>query len=280
MTATKGHPPNHPFWELLEASSYPTDPTRPCVVRSPGSRAWVLQLTALALTGLLVLAGCSDPRAERRARLCQSYGITDKTQLRKCAESEEGFRELTEPLRLAEEKRRHAEFVNALRTIRQRSMNRIDRHRYARVTLAAFLARYARDGGRRLLHIAEAATLDQHPAVGVLVAIEGQLAYFPAAVQDGELRQEHLDLSQQDPRDTTKQWVVPADIDDLTRPERGFIKRRCEWLNSCRVVAYGSLVAKPLREFAYELAQLVFRLDAVEILESPEPQARRVGGTS
>ena len=170
---------------------------------------------------LVLLAGCSDPKADQRASLCKGWGVTGD-ELKTCTSTDEGYERIMGPIRAQREQEQVEAFNAALRALPSRS---IPKDRYETVSLEVL-----KKNKCCLLDYTNAIEAPKHPLFGKRFVVQGSIVYFPTDLE--EKREEHQWLELRDATNQKDTWQLEADLGSLSREERALIRANCAF-NHC-----------------------------------------------
>lgn len=187
-------------------------------------------ITAI-ICALALFAGCSDPQADFRARICKEAGV-DEESVKMCKSSPDEFDRVMEPITAKAKREEVASFNDALGKLPSRS---ILENRYQTVSLVELSKEIDKlhdldlDESKRAIH----------PLYGKHFKTQATVNFQPIDFDNRLPEQTTLTLD-----DSTTTWLVGADTDSLSREEKAFIKGRCSYLfEACHAEVFGSIGA-------------------------------------
>jgi hypothetical protein len=181
----------------------------------------------LTVSCLPVFMACSDPQAENRARLCKGAGVSADL-IKECRQSGEDYKRIMEPITAQRERLEIAEFNKTLKSLPTRSFNKDQYETTSLVELSKVLDR---------LTLGEETRWNEHHPFGRRLKVHGELR-FHATDFENKLA-EHTTLSQEDLQTS---WQIEADLESLTREERGFVRTMCGFLSDPCVGEFFGLI--------------------------------------
>ncbi len=228
----------------------------------------IILLAVLATGAAAWWVGSAD---ERRISECRDVGVQDQNRLARCARSPEARDAVLAEIR----EERHLELRRRVQVrLAEMRPTQVDTSRYEHLSIGTLQAR----------------GLDPHTVIyersEVPAGIEDHRIAINGVMLLADLQKYSFDLTGDLSKDIDpKLFNIAADIEDLSRDEREFIRTVCTYsfpIDSspgCPVMVYGQITFRSIFEDNWYDPWLedqgmlapVFRIEAVEFLDPPQP---------
>lgn len=174
----------------------------------------------LTASCLVLVAGCSDPQADMRAKLCKEAGVTTDL-VKECKRSEVEYNRIMEPIRARQEREEIAVFNATLHALPSRI---VPKDRYESISLEKLNKEHSG------LDLIEESKMAQHVLFGKRFRVRGEIRYHPTDYENK--LEDHLSLM-----DETNGYLN-VDTESLSREERAFVRNQCNF-DACQGEFFG-----------------------------------------